>query len=145
MSYWDTSALSKLYLPEPDSPDFLGKAAHEPVIVTAKVALFEMRRVAFRKESEGLLHARTAEAVLNQLNLDIAAGEIRIVEMDARAEAALDAIMATCYRRTPPLPLRTLDAIHLTAAHVAGEIEMVATDKRLREAAKVMGLSLFPA
>jgi predicted nucleic acid-binding protein len=134
MSYWDTSALSKLYLPEPDSPDFLGKAAHEPVIVTAKVALFEMRRVAFRKESEGLLHARTAEAVLNQLNLDIAAGEIRIVEMDA-----------TCYRRTPPLPLRTLDAIHLTAAHVAGEIEMVATDKRLREAAKVMGLSLFPA
>ena len=53
--------------------------------------------------------------------------------------------MATCYRRTPPLPLRTLDAIHLTAAQTAGETELVATDIRLREAAKLIGLSLFPA
>jgi predicted nucleic acid-binding protein len=144
MSYWDTSALGKLYLPEPDSADFLGKAANEPVIVTARLALIEMRRVAFRKESEGFIQAGTAEAVLNQMNQDIAAGEIRIVEMDARVEAVLNTIMATCYRRTPPLPLRTLDAIHLTAAQVAGETELVATDRRLREAAKLLGFSLFP-
>ena len=31
MSYWDTSALGKLYVPEPDSPDFVQKAANEPV------------------------------------------------------------------------------------------------------------------
>jgi predicted nucleic acid-binding protein len=144
MSYWDTSALSKLYFTEPDSPDFLGKAANEPVIVTARLALIEMRRVAFRKEMQGLIQAGTAEAVLNQMIQDIAAGEIRIVEMDAKVEVALDAIMATCYRRTPPLPLRTLDAIHLTAAQVAGETELVATDIRLREAAKLIGFALFP-
>jgi len=33
MSYWDTSALSKLYLAEPDSVDFVQKAASDPVIV----------------------------------------------------------------------------------------------------------------
>jgi uncharacterized protein len=135
MSYWDTSALAKLYLQEPDSADFLRKAANEPVIVTAKLALIEMRRVAFRKESEGFIQAGTAEAILNQMNQDISSGEVRIVEMDARVEVALNAIMATCYRRTPPLPLRTLDAIHLTAAQVAGETELVVTDRRLREAA----------
>jgi predicted nucleic acid-binding protein len=144
MSYWDTSALGKLYLPEPDSADFLRKAANEAVIATAKPALIEMRRVAFRKESEGLIQAGTVEAVLNQMNQDIAAGEIRIVEMDARVEAALNTIMATCYRRTPPWPLRTLDAIHLTAALVAGETEIGATDRRLREAARLLGFSLFP-
>jgi predicted nucleic acid-binding protein len=145
MSYWDTSALGKLYLPEPDSADFLRKAANEPLIVTAKLTLIEMRRVAFRKESEGFIQAGAAEAVLNQMNQDIAAGEIRIVEMDASAELDLNTIMVICYRRTPPLPLRTLDAIHLTAARVAGETEMVATDRRLREAAKLLGFSLFPA
>jgi uncharacterized protein len=145
MSYWDTSALSKLYLPEPDSPDFLRKAAYDSVIVTAKLALTEMRRVAFRKESEGFIQAGTAESVLNQMNQDIASGQIRIVDMDARVEAALDTIMATCYRRMPPLPLRTLDAIHLTAARVAGETEVVVTDRRLREAAILLGFSLFPA
>jgi predicted nucleic acid-binding protein len=144
MSYWDTSALAKLYLPEPDSHDFLRKAANEPVIVTAKLALIEMRRVAFRKESEGFIQAGSEESVLNQMDQDIAAGEIRIVEMDARVEAALNTIMATCYRRTPPLPLRTLDAIHLAAAHVAGETEIVVTDIRLREAANLLGFSLFP-
>jgi hypothetical protein len=89
MSYWDTSALGKLYLSEPDSSDFLHKAANEPIIVTAKLTLIEMRRVAFRKESEGFIQAGSAEAVLNQMNQDIAAGEIQIVEMDARVEAAL--------------------------------------------------------
>jgi len=55
MSYWDTSTLSKLYLPEPDSADFVQQAANNPVIVTTRLALYEMRRVAFRKESDGLI------------------------------------------------------------------------------------------
>jgi len=55
MSYWDTSALGKLYLPEPDSADFAQKAALDPAIATTRLALYEMRRVAFRKESEGFI------------------------------------------------------------------------------------------
>jgi predicted nucleic acid-binding protein len=145
MSYWDTSALAKLYITEPDSHAFVQRVANEPVIVTAKVTLIEMRRVAFRKETEGFIQAGTAESVLNQMDQDIAAGEIQIIELDAKAETAVNTIMATCYRRTPPLPLRTLDAIHLATAQAAGETEMVATDVRLREAAKSLGFSLFPA
>ena len=59
MSYWDTSALGKLYLPEPDSADFAQKAAVDPAIATTRLALYEMRRVAFRKESEGFIQAGT--------------------------------------------------------------------------------------
>ena len=40
--------------------------------------------------------------------------------------------------------LRTLDGIHLASAVLAGETEFVATDKRLREAALLLGLKVFP-
>lgn len=145
MSYWDTSALGKLYVLEPDSADFEQKAASEPVIVTTRLALYEMRRVAFRKESSGLIPADTAETILTQVDGDIAAGEIRIIELDSRVETEFNALMATCYRHTPPLPLRTLDALHLASARVSGEMEIVATDQRLRDAAKLLGFSHFPA
>jgi predicted nucleic acid-binding protein len=144
MSYWDTSTLSKLYLPEPDSPAFEQKAAKELAIITAKIALFEMRRVAFRKESEGLIQRGTAEAVLSQVEEDIAAGEIRVVELDDRVQAEFNAIMAQCYRRTPPISIRTLDALHLASARVTGETEFVVTDKRLRDAVQLLGFSVFP-
>jgi predicted nucleic acid-binding protein len=145
MSYWDTSSLSKLYLPEPDSADFIQKAAHSPIIVTARLALYEMRRVAFRKESDGFIRAGTAESVLTQMNQDIAAGQIRVIEMDAQVEAEFNVIMATCYRHVPPVPIRTFDALHLASSRSAGRTELVATDKRLRDAAKLLGFSLFPA
>lgn len=144
MSYWDTSALGKLYLPEPDSADFTRKAAIDPAIATTRLALFEMRRVAFRKESDGSIRAGTAESVLAQVSQDIAAGQLRIVEVDARVETEFNTIMATCYRHTPPLPIRTLDALHLASARADNQVELVATDKRMRDAAQLIGLSLFP-
>ena len=144
MSYWDTSALSKLYVPEPDSTDFVQKAASESVIFSARLALYEMRRVAFRKESTGLIPPGTADGVLAQVDQDITAGEIRIVELDSHIEAEFNAVMAACYRRTPTLPIRTFDALHLASARVSGETEIVATDNRLRDAAKLLGFSLFP-
>jgi len=53
--------------------------------------------------------------------------------------------MASCYRHAPPVPIRTLDALHLASSRAEGQTELVATDKRLRDAAKLLGLSLFPA
>lgn len=144
MSYWDSSALCKLYFPEADSSAFEQKAANESTIVAARLALFEMRRVAFRKESEGFIPPNSAEAVLVQFDQDIATGQIRLLEIDAPTESEFNGIMAICYRRQPPVPIRTFDAIHLATARVAGEPEVVVTDKRMREAAKLLGFSVFP-
>lgn len=54
-------------------------------------------------------------------------------------------MLNSCYRQTPPIPLRTLDALHLASARVVGETELVATDKRVRDAAKLLGFTLLPA
>ena len=144
MSYWDTSALGKLYVPEADSPNFEQKAAGEAVIVTTRLALYEMCRVAFRKEVEGSIPPKAAESILSQLQQDLAAGELRIIDIDSRIEAEFNAIMTTCYRNAPPLLIRTFDAIHLASARVSGETEMVTTDIRLRDGAKLLGLAVFP-
>ncbi len=145
MSYWDTSTLAKLYIPETDSPAFAQMAASTAVIVTAKLALHEMRRVAFHKESAGIIPTNTAEIVLSQVDSDIAAGQIRVVDINAQTEAEFNAIMARCYRMVPPIPIRTFDALHLATTRAAGETELVATDHRMRTATRLLGFALFPA
>lgn len=89
MSYWDTSALGKLYVSESDSATFEQRASDESVIVSCQLARFEMHRIAFRKESDGLIPAGTAEEVLACLDQDIAAGEIRVVETDSALEGGI--------------------------------------------------------
>ena len=103
-----------------------------------------MHRIAFRKETGGKIPAQTAEEILRQLNQDIASGDIRIVTIDQAVEAAFGNIMAACYRQSPPIPLRTFDALHLASARVAGETEIVSTDKTLRTAARHLGFSIYP-
>ena len=136
--------MGKLYLPELDALDFVQRAANQPVIVTARLSLFEMQRLAFRKEGDGLIPAGSAEMVVTQVEQDIAAHEIRVIDIDAKVEAEFGALLRLCYRRTPVLAIRTFDAVHLATARAAGETEVVTTDKKMRDAAKLVGLSLFP-
>ena len=69
---------------------------------------------------------------------------MRLIELNAAVEQEYGQVLNLCCQQTPPLPLRTLDALHLASARVSGETEIVATDKRLRDAAKLLGFSLFP-
>jgi uncharacterized protein with PIN domain len=146
MSYWDTSTLVKLYAQEPDSPVFEShalNAAGQPV--TSRIALYEARATFHRKESEGTLQPGSALTLYNQLLQDVATQDLRLIELGAELEREYGQVLILCYQPTPPIPLRTLDALHLASVRVAGQTEIVATDIRLRDAAKFLGFSLFPA
>ena len=146
MSYWDTSALVKLYAPEPDSALFADHAlALALPLRICRLGLYEARATFQRKEAAGLLRAGAAELLHSQILADVAAGDVLLTELDENLEREYAAILHECYQRTPPLPIRTLDAIHLAAARLTGATEVVATDKRVREVARFTGLSLFPA
>jgi len=146
MSYWDTSTLVKLYAQEPDSTAFENHSlSTHAKPVTSRIALYEARATFRRKESEGILQPGYAEQLYAQLLQDVAAGELRLVELGADVEREYGQVLDTCLRQTPLIPLRTLDALHLASARVAGETELVATDKRLRAAANLLGFALFPA
>ncbi|MEW6306304.1 MAG: type II toxin-antitoxin system VapC family toxin [Verrucomicrobiota bacterium] len=143
MSYWDTSALAKLYIAEPDSGAFQTYALTNS-IVTSRLALWELRHVALRKEVEGVIQSSTAETIWQQAEADVINGRVSMIELDQNLTAELESVMAACYRGTPSLAVRTLDSIHLASARVAGETEIVATDARLRSAALSLGLAVFP-
>lgn len=56
MSYWDTSALVKLYAPEPDSAVFENHLRSPArTIVSARVTLWEAWATFRRKEADGAL------------------------------------------------------------------------------------------
>ena len=145
MSYWDTSTLVKLYAQEPDSTVFENYLVSLPgPLTTSRIALYEARATFRRKESEGILQVGAAQTLDLELLQDVAAADLQLIELDADVEQEYGRVLDLCYQQTPPLLLRTFDALHLASARVAGEIEVVATDKRLRDAARLLGFSLFP-
>jgi uncharacterized protein with PIN domain len=78
MSYWDSSALVKLYVQELDSLEFRALAAKASRVVTGSVTRHEVRTVLRRREAEGILLSGEAAALYRELKADIAAAEIVI-------------------------------------------------------------------
>jgi uncharacterized protein len=131
--YLDTSALVKLVRPEPESSAlrrYLGERRQVPKFTSA-ITLTELPRAVRRanqdQETGGALRAETE--LVGQL-----LSTLRIVE-------ATRALLADAASADGPL-LRSLDAIHLTAASrlAIGLTAFVTYDKRLAAAAQEAGL-----
>ncbi|HEY5892132.1 MAG TPA: type II toxin-antitoxin system VapC family toxin [Chthoniobacterales bacterium] len=144
MSYWDTSALVKLYLMEPDSARFEALALVSPVVI-GMIARHELRTVFRRREAEAAIPAREASALYYQrLTSDTASGLLRLQPDSETMEREFGKVLETCFSQTPPVFIRTNDALHLAAARVAGETEFVTADMRQRAAAELLGFKLLP-
>jgi len=147
MSYWDTSALVKLYAKESDSTSFEKHAASTiGPIVTSRIGLYEARATFLRKEIDGALQPNAAQTLYLKLLQDVASGQLQLVDLSTDIEQEYSQVLELCYRNSSPgpIPLRTLDALHLASCRLIGQTELVATDKRLREAARFLKISLFP-
>lgn len=144
MSYWDTGCLVKLYTPEPNSAPFIAHLDATGACVTADIAALEFWTTVRRKEAEGVLVAGGAKTVLSVFEADIESGLIQVQACDEAVRKEFQDIVDRCHAASPPIFIRTNDALHLAAARQADETEIVATDKRLREAALLLGFSLYP-
>jgi len=144
MSYWDTSALAKLYVNEPDSVDFEIHAASSGLISTSETGRLELRTVLRRREAEGSLSAGSTELMHTSFCTLIAAGRFVEQAITPELEVEFFALLDACLGHTPTIFLRTNDGLHLAAAKCAGETEIVSTDKGLRKAARFLGFSVFP-
>jgi predicted nucleic acid-binding protein len=144
MSYWDTSALLKLYLQEADSTKYAGIALASATMTSCFIGKHEARTAFRRRETEGALPAGGAAACYQKLSEDVALGRIGIVSESADLEREFGLVIERCLSQTPPVFVRTNDAIHLAAARVAGETEFVTADIRQRAAAQFLGFTLKP-
>ena len=145
MSYWDTSALLKLYVTEPDSAHFISLAAMTSKMVSAFIGKHEARTAFRRRESEGVLAPSGGDACYQKLVQDVTAGRIDLVAESDALEQEFGNIINQCFSHSPPLLVRTNDALHLAAARLAGETEFYSADRHQRTAAAFLGFTVLPA
>ena len=144
MAAWDTSALLKLYLAEADSPSFEALALSSTELVMAPIGRHEARVAFRRKEAEGVLPPGGADVCYRKLLQDIQVGRIRMVGESAASEIEFGKVVDQCLSQSPPVFVRTNDALHLAAAKLAGETEFVTADARQAAAATLIGLTVKP-
>ena len=100
MSYWDTPALVKLYLVEPDSAQSESLALASPVVI-GMIARHEMRTVFRRREAEGAIPAGEATALSQRMASDVASGVLRLQPDSDDVEREFDAVLERCFAQPP--------------------------------------------
>lgn len=127
--YVDTSALLKRYVDEPDSERAVEFLVSDPVLVTGRHTVVEVRRNLGR-----LLTAANATSARAAFVADLAS--MSIIELDADTCE----IAATIAEQTG---IRTLDALHLGAALRLGTtLTFLTFDVRQGQAARALGFAV---
>ena len=128
--YVDTSAVLKLYVDEHDSSVARELMATDAVLTTSRLTETEVRRNLAR-----LLEGGDLVAARHQFSTDL--DHFALIALDATTcnEAARLAEQTLC---------RSLDALHLAAAHRAGAATTLLTfDHRQAQAARSIGMAVI--
>ena len=138
MRYFDSSALAKSYLEEPDSGAVMARLEHPAA--TSRLTHVEVSSAIVRRSREGKLSPQQRDRALHTLARDMS--DLMIVELTPEVVTAANGILT---RNT----LRAADAIHLAScAALAHELEtdipFVVFDARLRATAVAEGLQVEP-
>lgn len=136
--YLDTTALVKLFVPEPES-DALNRALVDAgAVILSDLALTEMASALGRRTREGLLEPVAARRLHRRaVKLSDSCKRAELVpEVHRHAERLL--------LTARDLSLRALDALHVALAVESGAATLVTYDARLRKAAASYGLFVAP-
>jgi predicted nucleic acid-binding protein len=145
MAFWDTSALLKLYVREPDSERFsqmMRTSADYPSI--SQLTLAEMHRAFWAKAFARVISKQRAETTYREFRADAEAAVFEVIPFRGDVQQEFERVVAVCYRTRPTVPIRTLDGLFLASALIARTPELVSTDSRMRAAGAHLGLRVLP-
>ena len=138
--YLDTAILVKLLVAEPDSEFFQDSLSGLP-LSSSELALTEVWSALLAKERKNVISARQRAAAWRVFNERVQAREIVLHPLNGVVLKKANHILERCH---PAVPLRTLDAIHTAACDLSQDFPLCTTDKRMRDAAGVLGIPVFP-
>ncbi|TSA53280.1 MAG: PIN domain-containing protein [Nitrosomonadaceae bacterium] len=139
MIYLDTSALLKRYIMEPESAAFEDFFAANAPLHSSRLTLVEARSALARRRRAGQITRKLESNAFEELRTDLQDGALVLHTLtDSHTTHALD-ILA----KTPKIPLRTLDALHLSIAQEIGATKFATSDRNQGEAARLIGFELF--
>lgn len=134
--YLDTSALVKLYVPEPGSDEMEDALLGRRDVIVSDLAITELTSAVARRVRDADLTAADARRIYRRVLNDADAGEFRRAEITANAHREAERLLMGIGRR---VPLRAADALHLGMAGLLGARVLVTFDERMRSAAEALG------
>ena len=140
--YLDTSALAKLYVPEPGSDALEAALVGRRDLVVSDLAVTELASAVARRVRAAQISGRDAQRIYGRLLRDLAAGEFRRAELTVGTHREAERLLLALGRRAP---LRAADALHLALAALAGARVLVTFDRRLLGATAALGTFEVPA
>ena len=144
MLFWDTSAVLKLYVDEPDARPFRTLAQRPESLLISAFTVHELHCGLHRKEFVKALKPGKAEALYQAFRDEIEAGYFRLIVYSSHVEQHALEVVRDCYGASRPVLVRVLDALQLASARAAGATDMVSTDTRMRQGAALLGMKVFP-
>src|SRR5450631_2796762 len=138
--YLDTSILVKLLVAEPDS-EFFQEALRGKLLSTSELALTEIWSALLSKERNKAISGAERLAAWRVFNERVQSKQIDLHPLNSVVLKKANQILARCH---PDVPLRTLDAIHAAACDLSQDFPLCTTDRRMREAATMLGIPVFP-
>ncbi len=134
--YIDTSAVAKRYLREPGSDEFDGFLGRLLSASISRLTVVEMRCLVGRRRRNREIDGGAERRVMAAFEDDIAQGFLEVHPLEDRH--ALDA--RDLLTRLAPVPLRTLDALHLAIATAIGADAVATADSIFAAAATALRL-----
>jgi predicted nucleic acid-binding protein len=138
--YLDSCILVKLLAPEPDS-EFFTRALEGRALVTSELSQTEVFLALLARERGGKISAKDRKMAWREFEARVADGELTLEPMNGVVLRKARLALEQCH---PKVSLRTLDAIHLATADLCQDFPLVTTDVRLRDAATMMSIEVFP-
>ena len=139
--YLDSAIIVKLLVVEPDTKLLVQGLIGEP-LSSSELATVEVISALFRKERERVITAAERVVAWEEFQRRVGAGEIVLHPFNPALLNRARHILDRCH---PAVPLRSLDAIHTATCDLSQDFPLCTTDKRMRDAAGVLGIPIFPA
>jgi predicted nucleic acid-binding protein len=140
--YLDTSALVKLYVPEPWSDDLEAALVGRRDLLVSELAITELTSSLARRGREGDLSLADARRVYRRMLRDLAGGEFRRVDLTPAAHREAERLLMGLGAGSP---FRAADALHLALVNLLGAGVLVTFDRRMSNAAEALGTIELPA
>ncbi len=138
--YLDTSALLKLFFPEPESLRVAEIVASEVRVVVSELGLLEASVQIQGRRMSGLLPRARAERLEAALDQTLA---MRPFEVLPFAKGAFEHARAQARAAKKPAHCRTLDRLHLAVMELEGLERLLTNDERQATAARALGFEVL--
>jgi predicted nucleic acid-binding protein len=138
--YLDSCIIVKLLVAEPDSEFFI-RSLEGRALVTSELARTEVFSALLARERAGKISTTDRRRAWREFEDRVTAREIKLEPLNAIVLRKATHSLEQCH---PEVPLRTLDAIHLATADLCQDFPLATTDGRLRDAAALLGMEVFP-